>query len=213
MCMCIFNTSVETYSFDFNTSTLLFSSSVNADIIPPGFFLKATYTHVLLFSSRVQQPPQQPSLCPLGSPRTNSSSPAKVTQLQTWIRASDCLEVLWYFSSRKTSSQASCVSRPLRSDPAGGARCQRGSVHHPAASAADPPAATDAAWRRAGTCHTTGNRLEVLEKRALKCSMTVGIVGPHDASLFSLFFSPKFIFFLFFMLLDFVKTFSANLYL
>lgn len=56
---------------------------------------------ILLFSSRVQQPPQQPSLCPLGSPRTSSSSPAKVTQLQTWIRASDCLEVLCYLNSHK----------------------------------------------------------------------------------------------------------------
>lgn len=77
------------------------------------------------------------------------------------------------------------MSRPLRSDPAGGARSQRGSVHHPAASAADPPAAADAAWRRAGTCHTTGNRLQVLEKEALKCSMAVGIVGPNDGSFFS----------------------------
>lgn len=92
------------------------------------------------------------------------------------------------------------MSRPLRSDPAGGARSQRGSVHHPAASAADPPAAADAAWRRAGTCHTTGNRLEVLEKgvKDLKCSMAVGIVGPNDASLicFPFFFSQIHLYFI-----------------
>lgn len=54
--------------------------------------------------------------------------------------------------------------RPSRSAPAGVSRSQRDSVHHPADPAADPPAAADAARRRAGTCHTAGNRLEVLDR-------------------------------------------------
>lgn len=37
---------------------------------------------VLLLSSRVQQLPQQPLLCPQVSPHTNSSSPAKVKKKQ-----------------------------------------------------------------------------------------------------------------------------------
>lgn len=49
-----------------------------------------------------------------------------------------------------------CVLWSLRSDPAGGACSQWGAVHHPAAPAADPPAAADAAWWRAGAGHTTG---------------------------------------------------------
>lgn len=53
---------------------------------------------------------------------------------------------------------------PSRSAPAGVSRSQRDSVHHPADPAADPPAAADAARRRAGTCHTAGNRLEVLDR-------------------------------------------------
>lgn len=55
---------------------------------------------------------------------------------------------------------------PPRSDPAGGSCSQRGSVHHPTAPAADPPAAADAAWRCAGTCHTAGKSPPVLTLEA-----------------------------------------------
>lgn len=59
---------------------------------------------VLPFSSRVQQLPQQPLLCPQGSPHTNSSSPAKVKKKTSHARLSvhqECEGILRYSNCRK----------------------------------------------------------------------------------------------------------------
>lgn len=62
---------------------------------------------VLLLSSRVQQLPRQPWPCPQESPRTNSSSPVRVTH--TLICASRCEGMLGFPSA---GAQFSSVSRP-----------------------------------------------------------------------------------------------------
>lgn len=114
--------------------------------------------HFLLLSSRVQQPLRQPWLCPPGSLRTRSSSPAKVS-------ASPCAALS--NAPKQAVTWPLCGVRPPRSDPAGGPRSQRDSVHYPAAPAADPSAAADAAWRRAGARHPAGKRRPVLDSWSL----------------------------------------------
>lgn len=170
---------------------------------------------ILLFSSRVQQPPQQPSLCPLGSPRTNSSSPAKVTQLQTWIRASDCLEVLWNLNSHKQALKP-LACRGLSGQILQVVRAANGAqyiIPQP-----QQQILLQQQMQPGGVQAPVIQQVtEVLDKgvKDLKCSMAVGIVGPSDASLICFPFFPSQINFFFscFILLDFVKTFSANLYL
>lgn len=150
-------------SLDFNTSTPL----------PPSFFLMRTLTSPLE-ASACKPPACIFSFSPLecssyrrnpGSAHRGHSVPAAHHQPRyvAWCSAAAVAVVI---------NGPSCVFRvplppplrPSRSAPAGVSRSQRDSVHHPADPAADPPAAADAARRRAGTCHTAGNRLEVLDR-------------------------------------------------